>query len=56
MLQAVAFVYGAVTAADGWYWTVIVDGKVLDSGKQATQMGALKQAAQKLKAWADAQP
>lgn len=56
MLQSLITVYESIVAADGWFWIVIVNGKCLDSGSQPTQYAALKQAAQKLKAWADAQP
>ena len=56
MLNSLVRVWEAVVPADGWYWVVTIDGKCLDAGKQATQMAALKQAAQKLKAWADAHP
>lgn len=56
MLQAVTIVYEAVDPADGWFWVVTVDGKCLDTGSQPTKFAALKQAAQKLKVWADAQP
>ena len=50
------FVYDPVLPAVNFLWVVIFQGKWIDSGSQATYNAALKQAAQKLKVWADLQP